>query len=166
MPWGLFGLVLTLVFVLQTAVMPFCAPASLDLLLVMALVCGLTAPSVDARLAAWIIGFVQDLDSGSPLGLHAALLALAVWALTLIRDLVNLNLWWGRWLIAALVALPARLVLQLHMRWSHGDWPRSVFETVVTAVVAGLAASIVVGLPAWWRGRRHRYRRPRRPAWR
>ena len=56
MPWGLFSLALVLVLVLQTSVLPFCAPPAVDLLLALALVCGLTAPAVDARLAACLEG--------------------------------------------------------------------------------------------------------------
>lgn len=156
MAWGWFTLALVLTFLLQTTVAPFCLPDWLDLMVVLALVVGLTAPAGDARLAGWLVGFSQDLDSGGPLGLHALLLGLAVLGLTHLRELINLHLWWGRWLIALLVTLPLQLLLQLHLRLPGGDWVRIGVEALSSAAVAALLAALLVGVPGLLGRRRRR----------
>jgi len=153
MPWGLFSLALVLVLVLQTSVLPFCVPPAVDLLLALALVCGLTAPAVDARLAACLVGFAQDLDTAGPFGLHALLLGLAVTALTHLREWVNRHLWWARWLVGFVAALPAQFVLELHLRYGHGEWGRMLLDAALTSLVAALLAALVTALPTLLRRR-------------
>ena len=167
MPWGLYWLGLAVVYLLQTAVLPHFAPEWLDLLLVLALFCGLTAPIQEARLAGWCTGFAQDIGSTGPLGLHAVALGLAVYALTHIRELVNRELWWVRWLIAFFVAFPARLLLQLHLRYFQAGsklWSEFLIEALVSAAVAALLAAVLPGLPRLF-GRRPRRRRYTVPRW-
>jgi rod shape-determining protein MreD len=107
MPWGLFSVALLVVYLLQTAVLPHVAPPWCDLFVAFALLCGLGGPTTDARLAAWIIGLVQDAGGTGPLGIHALGLGLAVVVVTRLRELLNRELWWVRWLLGFLGAWPA-----------------------------------------------------------
>lgn len=161
MPWGWFSIALLVTYVLQTAAVPYVGVTALDLLLVLALLCGLVAPAQEARLAAWITGFVQDIGTapGSPLGLHALAFGLAVLGLTYLREWVNRHVWWVRWLIAFLVAWPTQFLVHLHTRFLQGadlPWSRMVLEALVTALLAALLAALLVALPtALGRRRRH-----------
>lgn len=166
MRWGVYLLLLLLAWVLQSTLLPLLGVRWLDLLLVLALVYGLAAPVADARLAAWFTGLAQDLASTDPLGLHAFVLGLAVLGLTHVREWVNNNLWWARWLVAFTVALPAQLILFLHQRFL-GDaalsWGRIISDSLLTSVVAALLAAAILGLPMLVSSRRRR-RRPA-PRW-
>jgi rod shape-determining protein MreD len=149
MPWGLFSLALLLAYVLQTAVLQHFASAWLDLPLTLALVCGLMAPTAEARLAGWITGLAQDIGTDSPLGLHAFAAGLAVFALTALRELVNREVWWVRWLAALAVALPAQFLVQLHDRYVQGaavTWGQMAGHALETALVAALLAALAPGL--------------------
>ena len=157
MRWTLFVILLVLVYLAQTALLPQFGIRWLDLFLVTALVCGLVAPTPDARLAAWIVGFVQDLATDGPLGLHALALGLAVLALTFVREQVNLQLWWVRWLMAFIVAYPAEILVRLVAGTGHGfvasqvlGWP------LTTAFVGSFLASFLLALPSAFRPRRRR----------
>ena len=159
MPWALFSVALLILFMLQTAVLPYFAPAWLDPLLLLALVCGLTAPARDACLAAWATGFAKDLDSAGPLGLHALALGLAVLALTRLRELVNLHQWWVRALVSFVVAWPAELLVRLHQRFWQGvelGWGQMLIHTLTSALAAALLAALVTALPKALRSRRRR----------
>lgn len=168
MPWGFFTLALLLTFLVQTAVLPFFGGHYIDLLLMLALVCGLAAPTQEARLAGWITGFAQDVGTAgdSPVGLHAFALGLAVLAITHLRELVNQRLWWVRWLIGLIVAWPAQLLIQIHLRFlqgAHLSWSRMLWDSLLTALIAALLAGLVLELPAAF-GRRRRRRRAA-PRW-
>lgn len=169
MRWGVYLLLLLLAWVLQSTLLPLLGVRWLDLLLVLALVYGLAAPVADARLAAWFTGLAQDLASSGPLGLHAFVLGLAVLGLTYVREWVNHNLWWARWLVAFSVAWPAQLVLCLHQRFlqdapeSALTWGRIISDALLVSVVAALLAAAILGLPMLVGRRRHR-RRPA-PRW-
>jgi len=168
MAWILYIVVLLVAFVVQTTVLPLLRLDALDLMLTLALVCGLAAPTVDARLAGWITGFVKDLDTHGPLGLHALVLGLAVYVMTRLRGVVNLHAGWVRWLISFLVALPAELFVGLHRHFLQGD-PRSILtiggQALLTALVASMIAALLVGLPGMLRHRRRRTRQPVAPRW-
>ena len=161
MPWGYFTLALVFTYVVQTAALARFAPQWLDLLLVFGLVCGLVAPLHEARLAGWIVGFAQDIraEAPSPIGLHALALGLAVLALTHLREMVNREVWWVRWVIAFVAALPAELLVLWHARvFQHANlsWWQIIGAAVLTAAVAGWLAAVVVGLPSVL-GRRRRH---------
>ncbi len=150
MPWSLYAVGLVAAFLLQTAVLPLLHLGAVDLLLTLALVCGLAAPVPDARLAGWGAGFVKDLDTDGPLGLHAVLCGLAVLLLTVVRAQLNLHLWWVRWLLAAAVAWPVELAARLHQHFTLGTSATAgglVFGSLLTAVVAGLLATLLLALP-------------------
>ena len=107
MQWGWLILAIAGVLVAQTAILPLVGLPWLDLLFTMALVIGLVAPVLDARLAGWLIGFSLDLQSAGPIGLHAFAFGLAVTGLTYVRDMVVRHHWWARWLIGFIVAVGA-----------------------------------------------------------
>ena len=159
MPWGLFTLALLVTYVLQTAALARFAPEWLDLLLVLALICGLTAPAIEARLAGWLVGFAQDVGSSGPLGLHALALGLAVFALTQFREMINRELWWVRWLAGFIVAWPAQLIIALHERYWQGvstSLAALLGQSLATALAASFLAALLLALRALL-GRRRRY---------
>lgn len=160
MRWPRFFIVLLLVYLAQTALLPHLAPPWLDLLLVMALVYGLAAAAPDARLAGWLVGFAKDLDTDAPLGLHALMLGLCVLALTFLREMVNLQLWWVRWIVAFLVAFPAELLVRGYLWFGGGAENLSLMQilawSLTTALVASFLATLVLALPAALRRRRRR----------
>jgi rod shape-determining protein MreD len=156
MSWGLFAVALLIVYLLQTAVLPHVAPQWLDLLLAFALLCGLTAPVVDARLAGWIAGLAQDVGGDGALGVHALALGLTVLLLTRLREVVNRELWWVRWLAGLVVSWPAQLLVQLHDRYLQGaalSWPHMLGYALLTALTASLLAAIALRLPSTTRRR-------------
>lgn len=165
MRWLPFAIALLAVLLLQTTVVPFLPLPGLDLLLTLALVCGLVAPAPEARLAGWITGFAKDLDTLGPVGLHALALGLAALLLTRLRELVNLHLWWVRGFIAFVVAVPAELLVLLHQRFLQGlalGPAQIVFGALGHALLAALLAMLVTGLPAaLGRPRRRRFPAPR-----
>jgi rod shape-determining protein MreD len=164
MAWGLFLLALILTFLLQTTVTRFLGAEWLDLLLTLALLCGLAAPPVEGRLAAWFTGLARDVGTDAPFGLHAFMLGLAVLVLTQLREMVNQQLWWVRWLIAFLVAFPTQLLLRMHQRFLQGDhqsWFQMIGRSFATAIVAGLLVAVILALPGLMRRRRRRRITPR-----
>jgi rod shape-determining protein MreD len=159
MPWGWFALALGAAYLLQTAVLPHIAPAWIDAFLVMALTGALVLPMQEARIAGWMVGFAQDIPTTGPLGLHALALGLAALGVTHLRDLVNRELWWARWLIAMVSAIPGLLLVRLHERFYQAAnlsaW-QIVATTIVTAFIAGLIAALLPGVPGLF-GRRRRH---------
>jgi rod shape-determining protein MreD len=157
MPWGLFSVALLIVYLLQSAMLGHFAPAWLDLFLAFALLCGLAGPLWEARLAGWIVGLAQDVGTDGPLGIHALALGLTVLLLTRMREAVNRELWWVRWLVGFLVAVPAQLLVQVHDRYFQGaavSWPHMLGHALLTALVAALLAALAVRLPVLLRRRR------------
>lgn len=114
--WGALVIALVAVCVLQTAVV---APAaawvarSVDLFLVLALLCGLLAPPRDAPIAGWIIGLAQDLCSLDALGSHAIALAAGAWAMVYLREWLRADYFPVRVLLCLLAAVPAMVVATL-----------------------------------------------------
>lgn len=162
MPWVVFALALLVALLLQTAVLPLLPQAvTLDLLLTLALVCGLVAPVHEARLAGWIVGFVYGLASIGTLGVHALAYGCAAVVLTRLRSEINVYIWWGRAILAFLGAWPAELMIRLHMRfWQLAlpdPWWRIVGGATLTALLVSLLAAALTGLPGWLSApRRHR----------
>ncbi|MBL8879225.1 MAG: hypothetical protein JNG88_08905 [Phycisphaerales bacterium] len=166
MPWGAFSIIAVITLVLQTTVVRLLGIEGVDLFLALALFLGLTASTSDARLAAWCAGFVQDLAGGGPIGLHALALGTSVWLLTTLRDVVNLQVWWARWVVGALGALPAQVLVVAYLHYGLGTrlsvvW--TALSIVVTSLLAGLLATLLTQLPIFleWDRRRRRYHRAR-----
>lgn len=166
MPWGALSILVVITLVLQTSVVRLLGVESVDLFLALAIFLGLTAAMYDARLAAWGVGFVQDLASGGPIGLHALALGGAVWLLTMLRGVVNLQLWWARWFVGVLAALPAQIFLAAYMHYALGArlspfW--TVLSVLITSLLAALLATLLTQLPLFleWDRRRRRYHRAR-----
>lgn len=167
MSWLVFSIALVACFLAQTTVLPLFFPVgdTVDMLLLLALVCGLALPAVDARLTGWVTGFVKDLDTDGPIGLHAFVFGLTVFVLTQLRELVNLHAGWVRWLVAFVVAFPAEILLGLHRRFVQGielGVGPMLWRALVTAAVAAVLAAILTRLPVLLRRRRKR----RTPAYR
>ena len=160
MQWALYVLALVIAYLAHTTLPPAWIPGWLDLLLVIALVCGLAAPAAEARLAGWLAGFAQDVGTVGPLGLHAFALGAAVLLLTLMRDAVNRTLWWVRWLLAFVAAIPTQIVVSIHYRYYQfveTSWWSLITSSLATALAAALIAATITGLPAML-GRKRRGR--------
>jgi rod shape-determining protein MreD len=156
MAWVAFSIALLVVYVVQVAC-HYLLPGWLDLLAALALYYALTAPDADAWLAGWIVGFLQDVGSGTPLGVHAVALGLAARLLTWLRDLVNRELWWVRWLVASIAACGPLLLVELHLRLCLDGSTTVVgmlWNAVATATVAGLVAALASEVPGLLNRRR------------
>ncbi len=161
MSWPLFSLALVVIFVGQTTFLPLIeAPAWIDPLLALAIICGLAAPAADARLAGWLVGFAIDIGTQGPIGLHAFALGLAMIALTNLRESMNLQVWWVRWTLGAMAALPAQLIVRLHQVWLQ-EHALTMFQvlsqSLASAIGAGLIATLIIALPDLF-GRQRRKR--------
>ncbi len=153
MPWWLFGTGLLLTYVLQTAAVGALDLRAVDLFLAFALVLAFVAPSADARIAGTLIGFAQDLGSGqhdAPLGLFAFALGLAALLVTLLREWVNVRLWWARAVAAFLAGLLSQMIAMIYLRYfgiAAGGWWRDLGHCLATAALAAILATLLVQLP-------------------
>jgi rod shape-determining protein MreD len=149
MPWWWFAIALVVTHVLQGAVLPHTWEV-FDLYLVLAIVCGLAAPTYDARIAAWIVGLAQDLGSRGPLGLHAFVLGLTGLLLTQLRERTFRQPWWVRWLLGSLASFPGQVLLILHLRFYDyariPSWWGALGGALSTAVVNALLAALVLAI--------------------
>jgi cell shape-determining protein MreD len=162
MAWGGFAIALLLVYLLQTGVAAPLAVPYFDAFLVLALLCGLLAPTHDARIAAWIVGLTQDLGSADALGIHAFTLGLSGLLLTHLRGIGNVGVWWVRGLAAFLAAWPGQIIYLLHLHYWAGPGSATLWNLIVdatlTSLVAAALAMLIHGLPWVLRRRRRRYR--------
>jgi cell shape-determining protein MreD len=150
MIWGAFAIGLLVIYLVQTALQPL-LPAWLDLFVAYALFCGLLAPLYEARLFGWITGLLRDVNTQGPIGVHALALGLAGLLLTHLRELANAEVWWVRWLIGFVAALPGLLGQRLYFWFDpavHVSLLALLWETIVTAFVASLLAALATTLPA------------------
>lgn len=161
MAWGGFAIALLLTYLVQTGVTALLPVPGVDLFLVLALLCGLLAPTHDARIAAWVVGFAQDLGSVDALGIHAFTLGLSAWLLTYLREIINVRAWWVRALAALLAAWPGQLTYLLHVHYWAGSGDASLggllAAATLTAAVAAALAMLINALPGVVR-RRRRFR--------
>ncbi len=162
MHWGLYLLALVGVYLVQTTLLRHFAPEWIDLLLALALLLGLTLPAPEARLAGWGAGLMVDIGTDGPLGVHALFFGAAVFLLTYLRELVNRELWWVRWLAGVLVAWPAQLLVFIYERVYEGA-ARSVggilLQSLLTAIVAALLATLLLEIPRLGARRRYSFER-------
>jgi cell shape-determining protein MreD len=160
MAWGSFAIALVVAYLLQTGVAGPLDVPSFDAFLLLALLCGLLAPTHEARIGAWITGLAQDLGSADALGVHAFALGLTALLLTWLRDVGNVSVWWVRILAAFLAAWPGRLIYLLHVHYWAGHGSASLWslvgEATLTALVAAVLAALLCGLPRVLRRRRRR----------
>jgi cell shape-determining protein MreD len=161
MAWGGFAIALLLAYLLQTGVAALLNIPFFDAFLVLALLCGLLAPTHDGRIAAWIVGLVQDLGSADALGIHAFTLGLTGLLLTHLREIGNISVWWVRGLAAFLAAWPGQLIYLLHLHYWAGHGSASLWGLVagaaLTSLVAAALAMLINALPWMLRRRRGRY---------
>ncbi len=160
MRWGWFALALLATFIVQASFAPL-LPAGLDLFAAFALACAWLLPVEEACLAGWIAGFIQDVGSMQPLGLHAFALGLTAWGLTRIRDLVNRELWWVRWFSGFVVLFPLQMLVTARVLWgARVPWWTFVTEPFTTALLAAFVAALLMLIPAAL-ARRPRFSAPR-----
>jgi rod shape-determining protein MreD len=163
MPWSVFAAALLAAFVLQTTVIRLLGVSSLDLLCVLALLCGLLAPTADARIAGWIIGLVQDLGSAQGLGPHAFALGLTAWLLTRLRAWLSVRPVGVRLLACLLAAWPGQFLLLLHAHTLRAGGPLELgswmLSATMTATWSAVAAVLLTTLP-WLAIRKRRRSRP------
>lgn len=139
---------LVVVFIVQTTLghladLPL---LEVDLFLVLTLLYGILAASHDARLAGWLIGFAQDIGSTGPIGVHAFALGLTALLATLLRDVINIHVAWGRFLVAAGAALPGQVLILAHLNYVQNAQLGSWWNMLATALAVSLTASLVVTL--------------------
>ena len=161
MAWGVFAIALLLAYLLQTGVTAMLQLTYFDPFLLLALLCGLLAPTPQARIACWCTGLLQDLGSTDALGVHAFTLGLTGLFLTQLRELGNIGVWWARGLFCFLAAWPGLLIYLLHLHYWAGRgqvtlWSLTGSATLTTLVAAGLAM-LICGLPRML-DRKHRRR--------
>jgi rod shape-determining protein MreD len=127
-----------------------------------AVLCGLLAPTWDARIAAWIAGLVYDLGSADVLGIHAFTLGLTAFLLTQLREVGNVGVWWVRLLAAFLAAWPGQFVYLLHLHYWAGHGSASLWSLIaaaaLTALVVAVLATAISFLPRLLQRRRRRSR--------
>lgn len=159
MSWSGFWIALLVTFVVQTAVVWTLDWRAFDAFLILTLLVGTFAPTHDARLAAWTAGLLQDLGSADVLGVHAFTLGLTALLLTLLREFVNLNLWWARLIAAFVAAWPGQVAYLTYLDyWSTSPTYTLGYVLRESAWTACVAAVVVAGLSAlpWFVTRRRR----------
>lgn len=153
MRWGWFAAAVVIVLILQKTLLWALSWSSLDLFLALALFVGLNASGPQARIAAWLCGFAQDL-AGEPqmLGIHSLVLGLTGFLLVWMRDSGAGQANWTRLIAAQFSAWAGQFVYLLLL----GNWfaPGSItawtlFSTSFwTALLASVLAIAVMSLPA------------------
>jgi hypothetical protein len=166
MPWLSFAVTLLATFVVQISVVHALGLRSLDLFLTLTLLIGLLAPVHEARIAGWLVGLVQCLQSDVRFGVEPFSLGLTAFLLTGLRGLLNTEVWWARPLVVFLAALPGQL-FTVTIDWIkpfHND-PNaqlSVFTALGAALwvstLAALLSTVLSALPGLWRRRRAGFR--------
>ncbi len=113
--------------------------------LVAAVVLSLLMPVYDARLAAFLAGFLQDIESGDPtIGGRAVCFGLMAMLIGKLRVEVNLRVWWGRLTVALLGALPPYFLHLVFARFWQGAYPdASWLELILTALYAVAWAAVL-----------------------
>ena len=165
MAWRAFWIALLLAYLVQTGVAALLAVPEFDAFLVLALLCGLLAPTYDARIAAWIVGFAQDLGGADALGIHAFTLGLSGLLLTHLREVLNVRVWWVRGLAVFLAAWPGQIIYLMHLHYWAGHAAVSLWSLIVSATLTALFAAVLVTLMStlpWAIQRRRRRFRPLR----
>lgn len=164
MPWLTFAIVLLVTFVVQLSVVHVLGLRSLDLFLVLTLLLALRAPAHEARIAGWVAGLVQSLQSDVRFGVEPFSLGLTAFLLTGLRGLVNTDVWWARLLVVLVAAIPGQLFTVLV------DWVfdvdarnRAGFFTVVGAamwvsLLAAVLATLASAAANLWYPRRGGFR--------
>lgn len=163
MPWAIFAVALLSALLLQTTLLPALGlHDDVDLPLVVAMLCGLLAPTPDARIAGWIAGACQDLSGGAGLGPHAVALGLTVWLLTLLREWAPVRPLMTRTVAVFVASLPGQLLALTHLYWWRGSGDASFWHLFGIALWIVLWSSIVAilitSLPWLAHRRRSAYR--------
>jgi len=160
MAWSGYAIALLLAYLLQTGVTALFDLPLFDPFLILAIICGLVAPTHDARIAGWITGLAQDLGSADALGIHAFTLGLTAMLLTQMRTFGNVGVWWVAALAGFIAAWPGQFLYLLHLHyWAGGGavgFLGLLGTATWTAAIAAVFAMLINALPwAMHRRRRH-----------
>lgn len=152
MRWGAFFVTLLVTLIVQRSLVWVLGGgfAAIDLFLTLAVLCGLCAPTHDARIACWLIGLVQDLGT-DPAALGANALALGLFAvfITVLRDWVQTRDWWMRWAISFVTAWPSQIAVATYERAWIGHGINSLGSLLLwTAVASSIASALAVFVAA------------------
>ncbi len=158
MPWAAFGVSLFVALLLQTTLVPRVLE-SLDLFLVLALLCSLLTPAGDARIAGWVAGLVQDLAAGGGLGPHAFSLGFCVWVATVLREWIPIRPYGSRLLVSVVAAWLAQLVLWSYvaLRFESIGWWSVIGNATSVALWSAILAVLLTALPGLRVRRRPRF---------
>lgn len=153
MRWGALALILLATLIAQKSVVWIAGATVVDLFLALALLCGLCGPTLDARIAGWVIGLTQDLGSSADaIGSNALALGACVLVLTWVRDAAQTRVWWGRLAAAFVAAWPAQVFVALYDAYWLGHGGASLLGLVgraalVSAIAAGIAVMLIAAQP-------------------
>ncbi|MBI5864335.1 MAG: hypothetical protein HZB38_07495 [Planctomycetes bacterium] len=161
MNWGTFAAALVVTLVAQKSLVWTFGWSAVDLLLVLALLCGLNAPAADARIAGWLCGFAQDL-AGQPeaIGVQSLSLGLTVMLLVWMREAAPARVWWLRPLPCLVAAWIGQIVYLLLLKFGLGvgfltAW-NVLSNSFLIAAIATLLALVGMTVPAAMRRNRRR----------
>lgn len=149
MRWATFLAILFAAYLLQ-ALLPI-RPEYLPLLLALAIVCGLNAPTDDARIAAWLCGLMLDL-TGEPhlIGVNSLAFGLTGLILTWLRESGLSAAGPARFIIAVLAAWPGQFLYDILVFASreggYSVWA-GLARTLLTASIAAVVALIFAVFP-------------------
>jgi rod shape-determining protein MreD len=161
MRWVLFGVVLYLAIIVQTALVPYVALHSVrpDLVVLLAVHVALAAPPADALLAAWVAGLAVDLCGlglGERTNLGANALAYGMVALLVVRlrSLVFRDHASTYFIAAFGAAFLIHVLVALHLLYATQQMDRALDATVASLYAAAYTA--FVSPYAYWALRRAR----------
>ncbi len=145
MPWIVSLVVAALLQTTLWHALPDLPLVQVEPLFALALLAGLLVPAADARLAALLAGLAADLTSIGPMGVHALAYGITGLAITYVRDVINRHVWLGRLVITFLSALPAQVLVALHLRYVQGG-SFALSELLGHGLATALGTSLFVAL--------------------
>lgn len=151
MRWGTFLIILFAAYLVHALLPTVISPAYLPLLLALAIVCGLNAPTDDARIAAWLCGLMLDL-TGEPhlIGLNSLALGLTGLILTWLRETGLFSGPPARFLIAVFAAWPGQMLYDIIAFGSrpggYSIW-NGLAATLFTSAIATVVALVFAAFP-------------------
>ncbi|MEE8168916.1 MAG: rod shape-determining protein MreD [Phycisphaerae bacterium] len=161
MRWALFAVVLYVVVVVQTALVPFIEVQSVrpDLLVLLAVYLALAAPTAEALLAGWIIGFAVDLNSlsfapASNVGAFALVYGMTVLVIVQLRRFTFRDHGVTYFMSVFAAALAIHAAVNAHTLYVTGQSDRWIDALAISTGTAFYTA--LISPYAHWVCRRHR----------